>query len=136
MWKHIFNDALEYLLSNTVNHWWCTEATLPIARESLWLFSLPNHNPIVQYKKKLNAQLNSCTHCVQAYQTSKLFVRQRYNCLFPKNTVDEFFNCINRFDRSRVFASLGNKESESFSTTNEVMCGILEVIYSPQIVEE
>lgn len=74
---HFFNDALEYLLSNTVNHWWCTEATLPIARESLWLFSLPDHDPIVQYKKKLNSQLNSCTHCVQAYQTSKLFVRQR-----------------------------------------------------------
>jgi hypothetical protein len=73
-----FNEALQYLLMSTVNHWWCTNSTLPIARESLWLFSLPDHDPIVQYKTKLNSQLNSCTYCVQAYQTSKQFVRQRF----------------------------------------------------------
>lgn len=72
-----FNEALEYLLSSSVTHWWCTNSTLPIARESLWLFSLPDHHPIVQYKKKLDNQLKTCTYCVQAYQTSKLFVKQR-----------------------------------------------------------
>ncbi|KAI8644404.1 hypothetical protein BD408DRAFT_124205 [Parasitella parasitica] len=72
-----FNKALEYLLLGTVNHWWCTDATLPIARESLWLFSLPDHDPVIQYKKKLNAQLSLCTCCVQAYQTSKHFVKER-----------------------------------------------------------
>lgn len=74
---NFFNEALEYLLTSTVNHWWCTKATLPIARESLWLFSLPDHDPIVQYKKKLNSQLQSCTYCAQAYQTSKQCVKQR-----------------------------------------------------------
>lgn len=74
---NFFNEALEYLLTSTVNHWWCTEATLPIARESLWLFSLPDHDPIVKYKKKLDTQLQTCTYCVQAYQTSKQYVRQR-----------------------------------------------------------
>ena len=73
-----FNDALKYLLQSSVDHWWCTKATLPIARESLWLFSLPDHDPIVQYKNKLNTQLQSCTYCVQAYQTSKRFVRERF----------------------------------------------------------
>lgn len=75
---NFFNKALEYLLLGTVNHWWCTNATLPIARESLWLFSLPDHDPIVQYKKKLDSQLSSCTYCVQAYQTSKESVKERY----------------------------------------------------------
>lgn len=74
---NFFNKALEYLLTNTVEHWWCTKTTLPIARESLWLFSLPDHDPIIQYKKKLNSQLQSCTYCVQAYQTSKQCVKQR-----------------------------------------------------------
>lgn len=74
---NFFNEALEYLLSNSVQHWWCTGATLPIARESLWLFSLPDHDPVVQYKKKLDTQLTTCISCVQAYQTSKQSVRQR-----------------------------------------------------------
>lgn len=74
---NFFNKALEYLLASTVNHWWCTNATLPIARESLWLFSLPDHDPIAKYKKKLNTQLSSCTYCVQAYQNSKQSVKAR-----------------------------------------------------------
>lgn len=72
-----FNEALEYLLSSSVKHWWCTNSTLPIARESLWFFSLPDHDPIVQYKNKLDNQLKTCIYCVQAYQTSKLFVKDR-----------------------------------------------------------
>jgi hypothetical protein len=72
-----FNEALQYLLSSTVTHWWCTESILPVARESLWLFSLPDHDPIVQYKNKLDDQLKTCTYCVQAYQTSKIFIKQR-----------------------------------------------------------
>jgi hypothetical protein len=79
---NFFNEALEYLLTTTVNHWWCTNATLPIARESLWLFSLPDHDPIVQYKTKLNKQLKSCTYCVQAYQTSKRSVKKRLSDSF------------------------------------------------------
>lgn len=79
---NFFNKALEYLLLSTVNHWWCTDATLPLARESLWLFSLPDHDPIVQYKKKLNAQLSFCTCCVQAYQSSKQFVKERYFTIY------------------------------------------------------
>lgn len=71
-----FNDALEYLLS--VNHWWCSsEKLLSIARESLWLFSLPDHDPIVQYKTKLNLQLKSCAYCAKEYQISKISVRKR-----------------------------------------------------------
>lgn len=75
---NFFNEVLEYFLSNTVNHWWCSEAMLPIACESLWLFSLPDHQPIVQYKHKLNQQLKSCSYCAKAYQISKVIVRKRF----------------------------------------------------------
>lgn len=74
---NFFNEALEYLLLPSVNHWWCTTATLNIARESLWLFSLPDHDPIVKYKKKLNMQLSTCTDCLHAYHSSKIHVKDR-----------------------------------------------------------
>jgi hypothetical protein len=74
---NFFNAALEYLLLPSANHWWCTTATLPIARESLWLFSLPDHDPIVQYKNKLNTQLTTCTDCLYAYHSSKDHVKDR-----------------------------------------------------------
>ena len=85
-----FNDILEYFLSPNVNHWWCTEATLPLASESLWLFSLPDHDPIVQYKNKLNQHLKSCGYCARTYQTSKVMVRKRFFLI----VVFDLFSCL------------------------------------------
>ncbi|KAI8350314.1 SEN1 N terminal-domain-containing protein [Choanephora cucurbitarum] len=128
-----FNAALEYLLNTSTDHWWCNKSLLPIAQESLWLFSLPDHDPIIQYKTKLNNQLKTCTHCVEHYQSSKSNIRKRYEETFPATTVNDFFEGINQFDISRVMSTLEN-ESSSFSMTNEVMCAILEIIYAPHLL--
>ncbi|KAI8987866.1 hypothetical protein BDF20DRAFT_910411 [Mycotypha africana] len=128
-----FNEGLEFLLLS--DHWWCDQNILPIARESLWLFSLPEHNPILQYKKKLNNQLMTCTSCVQVYQNSKQFVKQRYEEQFPKSTVDDFFKTIEKFDIDRVSSSL-TAQSEEFNMTTEIICAILEVICAPQMLED
>ncbi|EPB85292.1 hypothetical protein HMPREF1544_07906 [Mucor circinelloides 1006PhL] len=133
---NFFNKALEYLLSSTVNHWWCTNATLPIARESLWLFSLPDHDPIVQYKKKLNTQLSSCTYCVQAYQNSKQSVKARYNTVFPEETVQVFFEGIESFDVNRVKSTFRSAQEGTFTMTNQVICSILDVIYAPYLLKD
>ncbi|RCI05707.1 hypothetical protein CU098_012281, partial [Rhizopus stolonifer] len=129
-----FNVALKYLLSPTANHWWCTKTTQPIAQESLWLFSLPDHDPIVQYKQKLNNQLQSCTTCVEIYQTSKPVIRKKYEDTFPVATVEDFFQGIKRFDTNRVLSAL--QTQTKFSMTSQIMCAILEVIYAPQLLQD
>ncbi|KAF1805165.1 SEN1 N terminal-domain-containing protein [Mucor lusitanicus] len=133
---NFFNKALEYLLASTVNHWWCTNATLPIARESLWLFSLPDHDPIVKYKQKLNTQLSSCTYCVQAYQNSKQSVKARYDQTFPAETVQDFFQGIETFDVNRVKSTFKSAQEGTFSMTNQVICSILEIIYAPHLLKD
>ncbi|KAG1414926.1 hypothetical protein G6F58_006718 [Rhizopus delemar] len=126
-----FNDALEYLLS--VNHWWCSsEKLLSIARESLWLFSLPDHDPIVQYKTKLNLQLKSCAYCAKEYQISKISVRKRYEDLFPQHTVDQFFHILNQFDLTRIKSTL--KQFESVS--DGAVCALLEIVYNQQLLSD
>ncbi|CEP07406.1 hypothetical protein, partial, partial [Parasitella parasitica] len=133
---NFFNKALEYLLLASVNHWWCTDATLPIARESLWLFSLPDHDPIVQYKKKLNAQLSACTNCVQAYQTSKKSVKERYKKTFPVEIVQDFFQVIESFDADRVKSTFEAAQESSFKMTTAAIAAILEVIYAPYLLTD
>ncbi|GAN07711.1 hypothetical protein MAM1_0172d07213 [Mucor ambiguus] len=133
---NFFNKALEYLLTSTVNHWWCTNATLPIARESLWLFSLPDHDPIVKYKKKLNTQLSSCTYCVQAYQNSKQSVKARYDKIFPAETVQDFFQGIETFDVNRVKSTFKSAQEGTFAMTSQVICAILEIIYAPYLLKD
>ncbi|CEJ02391.1 hypothetical protein RMCBS344292_16398 [Rhizopus microsporus] len=128
-----FNDILEYFLSPNVNHWWCTEATLPLASESLWLFSLPDHDPIVQYKNKLNQQLKSCGYCARTYQTSKVMVRKRYETLFPRQTVDQFFNILSQFDLSRINSTL-REYNHNPTMTDETISALLEIISSPTLL--
>ncbi|KAL0092761.1 hypothetical protein J3Q64DRAFT_1229495 [Phycomyces blakesleeanus] len=71
-----YEQVIIYLLSDRSDHWWCDPSVAPIARESLWFFSLPEHENILQYKKKLSTQLQKCIHCVQEYHSSKKIVRQ------------------------------------------------------------
>lgn len=72
-----YNAVLEYLLLSTTDHWWCTSQTLTLARESLWLFSLPDHDQITAYKIKLDGLLQRCPQCIKAYYTTKNDMRQR-----------------------------------------------------------
>jgi hypothetical protein len=74
--SRFFNDTLMYLMSD-VDHWFCNKDILPIARESLWLFSLPEHEHITEFKNKLDSQLKACTYCAQAYHLSKEPERKR-----------------------------------------------------------
>ncbi|KAI9247526.1 hypothetical protein BY458DRAFT_527126 [Sporodiniella umbellata] len=126
-----FNDTLEFLLS--VPHWWCTLEILPIARESLWLFSLPDHEPIVQYKDQMNQQLKSCSHCAKQYQLSKAVVQNRYEELFPKQTVEQFFEILKTFDLKRVQSTFQTCVAK-FTLTDQVMSALVEVIFSFELL--
>lgn len=75
--SQFYNDMLAYLLTSSSSHWWCTEAENTIAQESLWLFSLPDHESIQKYKQKLAEQLSSCVACVEQYHLSKPSLRER-----------------------------------------------------------
>lgn len=59
----------------------------------------------------------------------------RYDLLFPKQTVNEFFSLIDRFDIARVNSTFKSKES-NFSMTNEIMCALLETIYAPHLLKD
>lgn len=72
-----FNAILAYLLENPTDHWWCTKELEPLVRESMMLFSLPAYDHITQYKNRMNQQLTSCRHCLDAYHNSKCVLRQR-----------------------------------------------------------
>ena len=71
-----FSDVLEFLLNDSTDHWWCTEIQ-PITEESLWFFSLPDHENINKYKEKLAIQLRNCTLCLQHYYAAKPALKKR-----------------------------------------------------------
>lgn len=55
--------------------------------------------------------------------------------LFPKQTVDDFFKFIDRFDVSRVKATFESHQT-NFTLTSEVLCALLEAIHSPHLLED
>ncbi|KAI8983501.1 hypothetical protein BDB01DRAFT_791018 [Pilobolus umbonatus] len=134
---NFYNKTLEYLLSDKVDHWWCDESILPIAKESLWLFSLPNHESILRYKKKLAHILSRCNGCVREYHTSKEVVKREFEGSFPKEAVANFFELLNNFDLKRLQTTYQSHLSDSkpFHLSEEVICALLETVYSPSVLK-
>ncbi|KAG0190960.1 DEAD-box type RNA helicase [Apophysomyces sp. BC1034] len=133
--SQLYNDILIYLLSDSSDHWWCADATLPIARESLWLFSLPDHEHIVKYKAKLNNQLAHCMGCARSYHLSKRILRTRYNALFSRENVESFFALLDAFDRQRVVMTLQTTAELSSLLNDNVLCTVCEIICSPHLLQ-
>ncbi|KAI8875105.1 hypothetical protein K501DRAFT_234134, partial [Backusella circina FSU 941] len=132
--SRFFNDTLMYLMSDGVDHWFCNKDILPIARESLWLFSLPEHEHINEFKNKLDKQLKACTYCAQAYHLSKEPERKRYELMFTKDAVKDFFGSLEKFDLKRVNASLTLTTPSTFQLTDPILCAICEIIFSPGLL--
>ncbi|KAI8373222.1 uncharacterized protein BYT42DRAFT_579639 [Radiomyces spectabilis] len=127
-----YNDVLVFLLSDAIDHWWCSESVLPIAKESLWFFSLPDVEHIVQYKQKLDNILKKCLHCSRLYHTSKSSLRERYADVFTKENVDNFFTSLSQFDEQRILSSLQQSIRPSpFVLTDTTLCAISEIILAP-----
>ncbi|KAI9006559.1 SEN1 N terminal-domain-containing protein [Phycomyces nitens] len=129
-----YDQVIIYLLSDLSDHWWCDSSVAPIARESLWFFSLPEHENIVEYKKKLSRQLQKCIHCVQEYHSSKKIVRETYYNLFSHENVEGFFNQIDAFDKQRLINALQTSDTLStaqFVLSDELKCAISDILLAP-----
>ncbi|KAI9319888.1 AAA domain-containing protein [Dichotomocladium elegans] len=138
-----FNEMLGYLLSSSTTHWWCDDMERPIARESLWLFSLPDHEHIIKYKEKLSSQLQSCTRCLQHYYASKPALEQQYKKQFSPENVTAFFSTLNHFDRHRVMTSLRrsihdqrHSVSTPFHLSEPLICAIYDILNTPSLLQD
>ncbi|KAI8096315.1 uncharacterized protein BX664DRAFT_56457 [Halteromyces radiatus] len=127
-----YNAVLECLLLDTADHWWCSHDILPLARESLWLFSLPDHDHIIQYKHKLNDLLQRCPKCIQSYYVSKQEMRKTYLKTFSLENVNHFFNILDSFDKSRLFTSL--ESSQTTPLNEKLVCAITELVCCPSLI--
>ncbi|CAO3586978.1 unnamed protein product [Absidia cylindrospora] len=121
-----FNAVLLYLLAATTDHWWCSPQILPLARESLWLFSLPDMPYILKYKEKLNSLLQCCPLCVQGYYLSRNDLRRRYLVLYTPEQVNRLFSILEQFDHLRLEPSLTASATLSIDrqccTVTELIC--------------
>ncbi|KAI9490861.1 hypothetical protein BDB00DRAFT_835720 [Zychaea mexicana] len=134
---------LDYLLNYSSDHWWCSQIELPIAQESMWLFSLPDHAHITKYKERLTLQLRTCTRCLHDYYASKPMLRKRYETMFSPENVQSFFDILNRFDRHRVMTSLRRNiyiqredTSKPLSLSDNIMCAIFDILNAPHLLHE
>ncbi|KAI8140246.1 hypothetical protein BJV82DRAFT_563071 [Fennellomyces sp. T-0311] len=132
-----FNDALEFLLNDSTDHWWCTEIQ-PIVQESLWFFSLPDHENIKKYKDRLASQLQNCTRCLQNYYASKPILKKRYNRTFSAENVTSFFDTLDRFDRYRALTTLQQNvyTQSNFFLSNNIICTLYDILNAPHFLRE
>ncbi|ORX57635.1 hypothetical protein DM01DRAFT_134426 [Hesseltinella vesiculosa] len=130
--NHFYNTLLKYFLSDASDHWWCSQTTFELAGESLWLFSLPGHARIDQYKNKLNKMLTVCTKCAQQYHQAKRSKHKTYMDLFTAENVAHYFSILDAFDHDRISSTLA---SSSSTLRDEDICALTEMLCHPTWIQ-
>ncbi|KAJ1969700.1 DEAD-box type RNA helicase [Dispira parvispora] len=101
-------EGLRYFLSGQASQetcWWCNPKLYPLVTQLLHLFSLPGDSlpSITLFTRRLSAQLQKCTSCIDAYTRGKLEYRQQCLHFYDPIAVDLFFKTMLHWDLSRLW---------------------------------